>query len=218
MSHEPVERGWWKRLSRTPKLGIAAVGVMVVLPVIILALAGCSTGTVASRVDAAAAAAGSGFSTKAGSAATTLTSRVTTTTGVDRTTTTIADSTTTTGVEATTATSVEATSTTGVKATTTTVAAGLELTIVSVTSPVSAGSSATVKAKTAPGAYCSIEVEYKTGSSTAKGLEPKKADAAGNVSWTWKVGSKTTAGEWPIRVTASLDGQSVLMGTTFVVK
>lgn len=103
-------------------------------------------------------------------------------------------------------------------ATTTTAGLGLELTIVDVTSPVSPGSSATVKVKTAPGADCSIAVEYKSGRSKAKGLDSKKADAAGDVSWTWVVGSNTSSGWYPITVTASMDGQSVTEETTFVVK
>ena len=180
MSKEPAERGWWKRRSRTPKLGIAAVGVMVVLLVIILAVTGCGTGTVSSPLTSGA--------------------------------------TTTTGAKATTTTSAEATTTTSAEATTTTGAAGLELSIVGVTSPVSSGSSATVTAKTAPGADCSIVVQYEHGESTAQGLESKNADGAGNVSWTWKVSPNTTPGTWPISVTASMDGQSVTTETTFVVK
>jgi competence protein ComEC len=74
------------------------------------------------------------------------------------------------------------------------------LAIQSVTSPVSTGDDATLIARTSPGASCSITVNYKSGPSTAEGLEPKTADAQGMVSWTWEVGPQTTPGTWPIVV------------------
>jgi endonuclease YncB( thermonuclease family) len=58
----------------------------------------------------------------------------------------------------------------------------LSLQITSVTSPVNRGASATLVAKTSPGASCSIIVNYKSGPSSASGLETKNADASGNVS------------------------------------
>jgi len=63
------------------------------------------------------------------------------------------------------------------------------------------GQNATLQVKTAPNTSCSIEVDYKSGPSTAAGLVPKTSDGAGNVSWTWKVGANTTLGAWPITVT-----------------
>ena len=63
------------------------------------------------------------------------------------------------------------------------------------------GQNATLLVKTAPNTSCSIEVDYKSGPSTAAGLVPKNSDSAGNVSWTWKVGANTTPGAWPITVT-----------------
>lgn len=65
----------------------------------------------------------------------------------------------------------------------------------------SRGSYATLQVKTAPNKSCSIEVDYKSGPSTAAGLGVKTSDAAGSVSWTWKVGTNTTRGSWPIIVT-----------------
>lgn len=47
---------------------------------------------------------------------------------------------------------------------------------------------------------------------------PKTADSNGNVSWTWKVGTNTTPGNWQIVVTASLNGQTVQTSTTFTVQ
>lgn len=100
----------------------------------------------------------------------------------------------------------------------TTAQAPLILEITSVTSPVSPGSSATLTATTTPGALCDITVFYASGPSEAAGLEPKTAGPNGIVSWTWKVGTNTTPGTWPIIVTASLSGKTVTRCTTFVVK
>jgi hypothetical protein len=73
--------------------------------------------------------------------------------------------------------------------------------LVRVTSPVSAGSYATLVAHVAPSnVTCSIAVYYKSGKSTAAGLRPLRRPVAGRVSWTWKVGTRTTPGRWPIYV------------------
>lgn len=92
------------------------------------------------------------------------------------------------------------------------VSGGLE--IVSVTSPVSKGANATLIAKTSPNASCTITVYYKSGASTAAGLGPKTADASGIVSWTWKVGTRTTSGTWSIVVICN----GITKGTTFTVQ
>ncbi len=63
------------------------------------------------------------------------------------------------------------------------------------------GATATVAAHTAPGAQCSIVVRYKSGPSKTQGLGPKTADAGGDVSWAWKVGTNTTPGAWPVTIT-----------------
>jgi len=80
--------------------------------------------------------------------------------------------------------------------------------LISVTSPAARNSYATLKAKMVIGCTASIEVDYKSGPSKAQGLESKKADANGNVSWTWRVGGRTTLGFWPI--TVSCNGESVV--------
>jgi micrococcal nuclease len=77
------------------------------------------------------------------------------------------------------------------------------LSFTSLTSPVSPGAFATAKVKTSAGAYCMIVVEYKSGPSSAAGLGPKDASSTGVASWTWKVGSRTTPGSWPVTVTCS---------------
>jgi hypothetical protein len=94
---------------------------------------------------------------------------------------------------------------------------GLFLEIVSVTSPIGKGYTATLQAKTVPEAYCTITVYYKSGPSSASGLYGKTADSQGNVSWSWKVGTRTTPGSWRIVVTASLDGETVSQTTYFTV-
>jgi len=80
-------------------------------------------------------------------------------------------------------------------------AADLLLTLISVTSSAASFSDATLTISTTPGAICSIVVRYKSGPSRAKGLIPKMASGSGRVSWTWRVGSNTTPGRWPIVVT-----------------
>ncbi|MBI3967781.1 MAG: hypothetical protein HY329_19245 [Chloroflexi bacterium] len=88
------------------------------------------------------------------------------------------------------------------------------LEIASVTSPAYRGTDATLRARTVPGAPCSIVVEYKSGPSEAQGLYSKSADSAGWVSWTWRVGTRTTPGYWPITVTCA----GVSRSTSFAVQ
>jgi endonuclease YncB( thermonuclease family) len=91
------------------------------------------------------------------------------------------------------------------------VAVGLELR--ALTSPIAASGQAFIQVQTSPGASCSITVTYKSGPSTAQGLEPKQAGANGIVGWSWTVGSGTSPGEWPI--TIRCDGQT--LNTSFQV-
>jgi micrococcal nuclease len=84
----------------------------------------------------------------------------------------------------------------------------MSLTFTSLTSPIHRGSYATATVKTKPGAYCTIVVEYKSGPATAAGLGPKSASSTGVASWTWKVGTRTTLGSWPVTVTCSSGGLS----------
>jgi len=72
------------------------------------------------------------------------------------------------------------------------------------TSAVSRGANATAAVKTGGAAQCSITVEYKSGPSTAAGLEDKAAASNGVVSWTWTVGSRTTPGSWPVTVSCTI--------------
>jgi hypothetical protein len=86
--------------------------------------------------------------------------------------------------------------------------------VVSVTSPVSPGSYATLTAKVSRPATCKIVVMYKSGSSHASGLYPKRS-VRGLVSWTWKVGTNTTGGRWPIFVSC---GSAGAVERSFVVR
>jgi hypothetical protein len=73
--------------------------------------------------------------------------------------------------------------------------------LISPTSPVAAGGSATLTAGVLPRTVsCTITVSYKSGPSQASGLTPERPSLAGRVSWTWKVGTSTTTGRWPIVV------------------
>lgn len=86
--------------------------------------------------------------------------------------------------------------------------------LVSVTSPISAGSYAHLRASVSPSRTCSITVYYKSGASRASGLYPKRP-VRGRVSWTWKVGTRTTPGRWPIVVSC---GSAGTLRTSFVVR
>jgi hypothetical protein len=81
----------------------------------------------------------------------------------------------------------------------------------SLTSPVSAGSNATLAVRVSRTATCSITVYYKSGPSHAAGLYPKRGT---RISWTWKVGTRTTPGRWPITVSC---GSAGTLRTSFVV-
>lgn len=66
---------------------------------------------------------------------------------------------------------------------------------------VSRGRTASVTVRAWSQASCSITVRYKSGPSRAQGLYTKKAGTSGLVSWSWKVGTNTTRGSWPVIVT-----------------
>lgn len=56
-----------------------------------------------------------------------------------------------------------------------------------------------------------------SGKSTAAGLDDKTAAANGVVAWTWKVGTNTTPGSWPVTVTCHNSGGSATLQTTLQV-
>ncbi|MDF2548799.1 MAG: hypothetical protein K0R93_3697 [Anaerosolibacter sp.] len=73
-----------------------------------------------------------------------------------------------------------------------------------------AGENVTATIGGSPGVEYDIEVYYSSGPSKAAGLEPKKADSNGNVSWTWKVGSKTNPGQYKIVIKGDMTMQLTL--------
>jgi hypothetical protein len=84
----------------------------------------------------------------------------------------------------------------------------LTLEIVSVTSPVKRGESATLIAQTIAGARCSISVYYKDVRSGLESLNEKTAEASGSVSWTWKTGTDLASGIYRIEVVSRLGDNS----------
>jgi hypothetical protein len=85
--------------------------------------------------------------------------------------------------------------------------------LVSLTSPVKAGEHAALTVGVPNGTSCAIVVTYKSGPSSAAGLYAQRA-RAGRSSWTWKVGTRTTPGRWPIDVSCGAAGS---LHTSFVV-
>jgi hypothetical protein len=93
-------------------------------------------------------------------------------------------------------------------------AAAARVRLVSVTSPIGPGYYARLTAAVSPLRTCSIVVNYLSGPSHAAGLYPKRP-VNGRVSWTWKVGTRTTPGRWPITVSC---GSAGTLHTSFVVR
>lgn len=94
----------------------------------------------------------------------------------------------------------------------------LAVSITSITSPINRGNYATVKVKTAAEAKCTITVTYSSGKSKASGLEAKTSNDNGRVSWTWKVGSSTKAGKYPVDISCKKDGKTGTDSTKINVK
>jgi hypothetical protein len=70
------------------------------------------------------------------------------------------------------------------------------------------GATASVFIRTAPKANCSIAVYYKSGASRAQGLFPQAANARGNITRWWKVGTRTTPGSWPVVISCGKQGSA----------
>jgi len=71
------------------------------------------------------------------------------------------------------------------------------ITIVDYSDVAKRGSYAFIKIQASPNTDYTCEVEYKSGMSTADGLGTKRSDANGNVSWKWKVGTRTSLNYTP---------------------
>lgn len=81
--------------------------------------------------------------------------------------------------------------------------ASLGASVQSITSPVVAGSNASIMVKTNPEVMCTISVVYDKTPSKDSGLVQKKADEYGIVEWTWTVDSSAPVGSWPVEVTCA---------------
>jgi hypothetical protein len=90
-------------------------------------------------------------------------------------------------------------------------AASTSVRLVRITSPINHGAYASLTVSVAPAQTCSITVYYKSGPSSAQGLYPQRGS---RITWTWKVGTRTTPGRWPIVVSC---GKAGTLRTSFVV-
>lgn len=90
--------------------------------------------------------------------------------------------------------------------------APVSLEVTNVSSSVYPGEYAYVSVQGEPNTDYSITVTYKSGASTAAGLYTKTSDSNGNVSWEWKVGTRTSSGTYPIRISGG--GQTVTANFT----
>lgn len=72
--------------------------------------------------------------------------------------------------------------------------------LVSLTSPVRHGGTASIEIEGKPNTNYSITVYYSSGASTAKGLYTKKSSSSGYVSWSWMVGTRTYSGKHLISI------------------
>lgn len=82
------------------------------------------------------------------------------------------------------------------------------------TDSVKKGSKATLSVTGTPGVTYSIAVYYSSSVSTAKGLEPKSADGDGNVTWSWRVGSRTKPGKHKIVISGGGERITLYFTTT----
>lgn len=89
--------------------------------------------------------------------------------------------------------------------------------IASVTSPVNAGSNASIYVITNAGSTCTIAVSYNGVLSDDSGLIAKTSNAYGSVSWTWTVGSTVPIGNWPIKVVCTYHGRSAVVTSSLQV-
>ena len=70
---------------------------------------------------------------------------------------------------------------------------------------VSTGDMASVTVAVSPKARCTIGVYYSTTASRAAGLGAKRG---AKVTWTWRVGSNTKPGTWPVKIDCGKSGKA----------
>lgn len=74
---------------------------------------------------------------------------------------------------------------------------------------ISRNETATVSIKGKPNTTYYITVYYKSGPSSAEGLEAKVSDENGYASWSWKIGPKTSSGNFTITVSGGGESETV---------
>ena len=89
-----------------------------------------------------------------------------------------------------------------------------KITVTYLTENVKKGGRATLSVAGTPGMTYSITVYYSSSVSAAKGLEPKSADSNGNVSWSWRVGSRTKPGKHKIVISGGGESITLYFTTT----
>ena len=65
--------------------------------------------------------------------------------------------------------------------------------------------SVTVSVSVSPKARCTIGVYYSTTASRAAGLGAKRGT---KITWTWRVGSNTKPGTWPVKIDCGKSGKA----------
>jgi hypothetical protein len=70
---------------------------------------------------------------------------------------------------------------------------------------VNAGDTASTTVVVTPRARCTIGVYYTTRKSQAAGLGPKSAKT---ITWTWRVGTNTKPGRFPVRIDCGTSGKT----------
>jgi len=84
-----------------------------------------------------------------------------------------------------------------VSSTPTAAAEALEVTLVKLTSPTTAGNMVTLTIKTATAAQCKVQIRYR---SITVPLAPKTTSDEGTATWSWRVPTEVAHGNLPIDV------------------
>lgn len=92
-------------------------------------------------------------------------------------------------------------------------AEALEVTLVKLTSPVSAGSTVTITIKTATGAECKGSVRWRT---WVMSLASKTTGDDGTATWSWRTDANTR-GAYPIEMQCAQGDKKGSLNTQFVV-
>jgi hypothetical protein len=76
----------------------------------------------------------------------------------------------------------------------------LPLVLVALTSPVHRGHDARLTVQTDPHTQCMLLWSYRAGGADGEVAVPKRADAGGRITWTWRVQPQAAPGTWPVIV------------------